>query len=241
MTTLSRHHVEFEQDGIQFDLWRITLEEYHQLRSNSLPIQDKSGFALKLAMREFYELDHLKLPQSFLTLEHLFGETSDWFDDWKGSFSFPLLLVLQKHEEKFFYLLKICDHQGSLCFDLYRILKYGINGYKIDVYQPPFEAEFSSGEIHEFLTYLYGYMLGVSKWVCKVPPSPFLKHIDSNNIIYGFCDGKLFEEQIESEEEYKQAIEKFERTYGSIAAEKESSDIKSLLKRVTGLCRDALG
>jgi len=119
---MNRKHIDIKWIEIQFHLWRLTDEEYRQLRSSSLPIKDDGFSLLELMLYERYKPNRLTLPKAFLTLEHLFGKTSNFFDDWKGSFSFPLLLLVQKPLEHFFYLMKIYDHRGSLCYPLYRIL-----------------------------------------------------------------------------------------------------------------------
>ncbi|NJK52140.1 MAG: hypothetical protein HC936_03690 [Leptolyngbyaceae cyanobacterium SU_3_3] len=234
MTSQTRDHITFSQGDNQFDLWRLGDQEFQQLRQHSLPIQEDSGFMLQMAVSEHYNPDRLSLPQAFLTLEELFGETSSWFDEWKGSFSFPLLLVLTKNQRQFFYLLRILDHRGSLCFPLYRVLEQGAEDYDINVYRSPFELEFSGEEINKFTCYLYGYLRGASEWASKLPFSSFLKQVDSNLILYGGRDGELFEEHFESDTAYRQAIEEFKQTYDTEVKTRESEEIQSLLRRVMG-------
>lgn len=229
-----RYYLEFKQGEIQFHLWRLAEEEYRQFRDHSLPLKEDRMFMIQLMLSERYNPDRLSLPKVFLTLEHLFGKTSDWFDKWKCSFSFPLLLVLKKSAGQFYYLLRVEDYRGSLEFRLYRFLENGVDGYDVNIYREPFELEFSREEINQFICYLYGYLIGAAKVICVLPLRPFLKCIDSNHILYGYRDGKLFEEQIDSEEDYEAAIRTFEKNYETPLTEERVKDLRSLLHKVTG-------
>ncbi len=231
---MNRKHIDIKWSEIQFHLWRLTESEYSQLRSSSLPIKEDGLSLMEFMLYERYNPNRLTLPKAFLTLEHVFGKTSDFFDDWKGSFSFPLLLLVQKPVGQFFYLMRIHDHRGSLYYLLYRLLENGVGDYDVNVYHEPEELEFSRGEINDFISYLYRYLVSISKKICQPPIQPFLKHIDSNHILYGYRNGEFFEEQIDSESEYKAAIQAFEETYGSVVIEEQSGNLKSLLQQITG-------
>ena len=226
-------HLRRDKTDIQYHLWRLTEEEYRQLRSNSLPIKRDGGFFIQFMLSEHGNPDRLTLPKAFLSLESSFGKTSDWFDDWKGSFYFPLLLAVKKPVGQLFYLMSIYDHRGCLEYLLYHILENGIEGHDVDIYHQPFEHEFSREEINEFIVYLYGYLVGVTEILVKLPIQSFLKHIDSNHILYGYRDGDFFEEEIKLEEEYKAAIQAFEETHGSTLHEKNSNEIKQLLHYIS--------
>ncbi|MBA3923566.1 MAG: hypothetical protein H0X31_18475 [Nostocaceae cyanobacterium] len=228
-----RQHINLKRGEPQFSLWRLTEEEYRQLRGNSLAIKEDGLFIIGLLLSERYKPERLTLPKALLTLEYLFGKSSDAFDDWKGSFTFPLLVSVQKTIGRFFYLMRIYDHRGSLCYPLYRLLEDGVDGYDVNVYHEPFENEFSRQEINELIAYLYGYLTGVSEWVCKPPIQPFLRRIDSNNIIYGYRDEEFFEEDFDSQEEYNAAIQVFEETYGSTVIEQKSVNVRLLIEQIT--------
>jgi hypothetical protein len=231
--TKSRHYIDFEWAEISFNLWRLRDEEYHKLRQSSLPIKEDSLFIMRLFLMERDNPDRLTLPKAFLALERLFGKNSDAFDHWKGSFCFPLLLMLEKSQGNFFYMLRVYDHRGSLQMGLYRVLENGIDDYDIYVYREPFELEFSREEINQFICYFHGYLNGFSGTIDQLFLSPFLKCIDSNLILYGYREGDLFEEDFESEEEYQQAIAAFETVYGSRKSEDASREIQLLLQKIT--------
>lgn len=229
-----RYYLKLKQGKLQFHLWRLAESEYRQFRVHSLPIKEDKMLMIQLMLSERDNPNRLSLPKAFLTLEHLFGKTSDCFDKWKCSFTFPLLLVLKKSVGQFYYLLRIGDYRGSLEFRLYRFLENEVNGYDVNIYREPFELEFSRGEIQQFICYFYGYLTGVAQSICMLPLLPFLKCIGSNRILYGYQDGKLFEEQIDSEQDYETAIRTFDKNYETPLTEERVNDLRSLLHEVTG-------
>lgn len=213
MTDAKRHELELKRGETQFHLWRLTEDEFRQLRSTSLPIKDDNRFLLHLLLSDRNNPERLSLPKALVTMEYLFGKASDWFNKFKSSFSFPLLLVLKKTIGRFLYLLRIEDYRGALEFRFYCILANGVDGYDINICREPFEAEFSREEINQLISYLYGYLAGAAKSLCKLPVQPFLRHIDASQILYGYKAGEFFEEQIESVEQYEAAIQAFETAY----------------------------
>lgn len=229
----SRHHLNLKRGDISFNLWRLSDSEYSLLRENSLPIKENLLFLFILYLDEQDDPSRLTLPKALLTLEYLFGQTTTFLYDGKGSFSFPLLVELNKKNGQFYYILKVYDHRGYLYFNWYRVVETGIDDYDVNIYREPFALEFSQEEIKDFLSYFYGYLTGVSLQFTKIPPSPFLKKIESNYIIYGYRDGDFFEEQFDSVEDYQQAIKDFEDVYGNNLLKNKSSEVQSLLQKIT--------
>lgn len=232
MIKANRHQLNLKRGETQFQLWRLTEDEFSQLRNSSLPIKDDGMFLLQLMLNERDKPDRLMLPKALLTLESIFGKTSTWFDEWKSSFSFPLLLVLKKPAGQFFYLLRIEDYRGCLEFRFYRILEDGASEYDVSIYREPFLSEFSRVEINQFICYLYGYLAGAAEIFCNLPVQPFLRHVDASQVIYGYQDGAFFEEWIDSSEEYQTAIQSFEESYSSVKREKQVQEIQSLLQSI---------
>ncbi|MBD2739917.1 hypothetical protein H6H03_39860 [Nostoc paludosum FACHB-159] len=205
-----RSKIEIELNNIKYQFWRLDDYEYAKLRKNSIPIKEDYTLYKQLYSPYRRDKDKLSLGKSFVILTWLLGESSDYYDDWKGSFYFPLLLVIKKERGDLFYLLKIYDHRGSLDFGLYKISDNELKDHKNDILHDPFDSEFSRQEINSFWSYFYGYMLGLSQsmklFIC---PLPFMKMIDSNHIIYGFKDCQFFEEQYNTESEYHAAIQSY--------------------------------
>lgn len=230
----NRSFIHFTWRENAFYLWRLRDEEYDRIRPCSLPILEDSLFLIRLFLIERDNPDRLTLPKAFLALQKLFGESSEAFDRWKGSFCFPLLLRLEKRGGNFYYLLKVYDHRGSLNVGLYRVLENGSDEYNTDRYREPFELEFSREEINQFIGYFQGYLNVFFQTIPRESLSPFLKRIDSNWILYGYDREDIFEREFESEEEYRQAIASFEERYETSIKEAKTREIRALLQNITG-------
>lgn len=212
-----RNKIELELNDIEYQLWRLDDYEYTTLRKNSIPIKEDYMLYMQLYSPYRRSEDKLSLAKSFVILTWLLGESSDYYDDWKGSFYFPLLLVIKKETGNLFYLLKIYDHRGLLNYSLYKISDNELKDHKSDILHEPFESEFSRHEINSFWSYFYGYLIGLSQTMkLFISPLPFMKRIDSNHIVYGYKDNQYFEEQYNSEEEYHTAILSYESIDTSI-------------------------
>ncbi len=86
-----------------------------------------------------------------------------------------------------------------------------MEGYDHQILREPFEFEFSRQEINYFISCFYGYLEGCFPGIkLFIPSEQFFKKIDSNHILYGYKDDQYFEEQYQSQEAYKTAIEKLE-------------------------------
>lgn len=206
-----RRIVELNPRDIKYQLWRLDDTEFRKLRHKSLPIKDDYMFYVHFYLSERENKDKLNLAQIFVTLTHLLGDSSDWIDDWKGTFSFPVLLILEKPQGKFFYLIDIYDNRGTLYFSFYRILETDVEGYDTQILREPFELEFSRQEINYFISYFYGYLEGYFHTVKPLIPSEqFFRKIGSNHIVYGYKNEQYFEESYESEEAFQAAIENLE-------------------------------
>lgn len=226
-----RYKIDLHHAGIKYQLWRIDKSEYEKLRENSLPITDDFRFYMNLYLWERKQEDSLNLAEIFVTLEWLFGESSNLFDDWKGSFCFPILLLVEKEIGTFYYLMRIYDHRGSVYFSLYRIIENGIDGYNTEKLREPFEFEFSREEINSFLSYFYNYLVGCfHRFKPLFLPQSFFKKINSNLILYGYQNGQYFEEQYDSQDTYQAVVASFEEAYGSPF---KRTDINAILQNIT--------
>jgi hypothetical protein len=226
-----RKKVELKRKDIKYELWRLDDAEFRKLRQKSLPIKDDHMFYMHFYLSERENKNKLNLAEIFVALTDLFGESSDWIDDWKGSFSFPVLMILEKVQGKFFYLIDIYDNRGTLYFSFYRVLESDVEGYDHQILREPFELEFSRQEINYFISYFYGYLEGsFQSRKLLIPSEQFFKKIGSNLILYGYKDEHYFEEQYLSPEEYQTAIENLE----SIGiTSKTSQDVNDILQTIT--------
>ncbi|GAA6621265.1 hypothetical protein [Scytonema sp. NUACC26] len=217
--------------GIGYQLWRLDRSEYEKLRDNSLPIADDFRFYLELYLSDRKRDDRLNLAETFVILEWIFGESSSLFDDWKGSFCFPVLLVVKKEIGRLYYLINLYDRRGSVYFSLYRIIENSIYGYETQRLREPFELEFSRQEINCFLNYFYSYITEYFQTMKDIiSPQNFVKKIDSNLILYGYKNGEYFEDQYDSGDSYQEAIRIFEEVDGILL---KKADVDAILQEIT--------
>ncbi len=152
----------------------------------------------------------LNLAQIYTALKTRFGETSESYDDYKGSFAFPFFLHLQKSGRSYPYLLRIRDHKGSLEFDFRRVIDPNDKHYDRDVYHEPLAEEFSREEINAFVIYFFGFLEGYFSVIGTERTEFFFRTIEARWAVYGCKDGQFFEEAYDSEEAYRAAIEGIE-------------------------------
>jgi hypothetical protein len=183
------------------------------LRQQSIPIEVDGMFQLLF----LYPLDQTgtepQLGALYSALRILFGETGTLYDGYKGSFSFPFLLYIQRGTGRFRYLLEICDWKGGLEFRLWKVVdrpdELGA-GLERHVYRKPRPEEFSREECHHYLAHLYGFLQGfIETYLPQIGGEPFLKQIPAKLTLYGYCGGEFFEQEYELETECQKAREEF--------------------------------
>jgi hypothetical protein len=110
-------------------------------------------------------------------------------------------------------------------------LESDVEGYDHQMAREPFELEFSRQEINYFISYFSGYIEGhFHSRKSVIPSEQFFRTIGSNHIIYGYKDGKYFEECYESQSAYQAAIENLELLG---ICSKISQDVNSILQTIT--------
>ena len=140
-----------------------------------------------------------------MALKRLFGESGNYYDDWKGSFSFPFLIYLQK-EEEFGYLMNIYNIKSSIEFKIAKLIHADDKRLERDILHNPFE-EFPREEINYLIDYFVGFLTGYFKSVRDRYDEFFFKTVKSNLILFGYRDGCFFDNQYENEEEFRKAIQ----------------------------------
>lgn len=192
-------------------LIRLTGDDYRRLRRSSIPIKEDASFYFALMYRLRRQDGKLSLAQIYTALTSLFGESSELYDDYRGSFAFPLFLHLHKEGQSYPYLLRINDHKGSIEFNLYRVFDPNDRRHDRSVYHEPFEDEFGREEINYFISYLYGFLKGYFRVVGEREARFFFRTVPAIWAIYGWKNGQFFEEQYDSEEAYHAAIHELEQ------------------------------
>jgi hypothetical protein len=206
-----RIKVELQLNNVKYELWRLDDAEYRLLQPNSIYIKNNFTLYQELYLSSPDNKANLNLSQIFITLTHLFGNSSNLFDSYKGSFSFPILLIVKKTVGNFFYLMHIFDTRGWFEYLTYKLFEDESDAYNNQRRTHPFESEFSGQEIKDFLNYFYLHLLEVFENAKSVVISePFLRTIDSNFILYGYDNHEYFELGYDDEESYQAAIPRFQ-------------------------------
>lgn len=188
-------------DNISIRLERLTDNAYFELHRRSLAIHEDLGFYLFSPM--WRSLERLSFGQVYVALKALTGASGKWYDDWKGSFSFPFKLDVTKGNCTFNYLLNIRNFRSHIEFSLRKVVDARDPRLKDHLLHQPFADEFSQDEINSFIAYFYSFLTGyleVRLPVMKV--DPFVQKAQSNHILFGYYDGQFFEQEIDSSEEF---------------------------------------
>lgn len=202
--------VELHPKEMLVRLIRLASDDYARLRRSSIPIKEDASFYFAFLYTLRQRDGELNLAQIYAALVSLFGETSHLYDDYKGSFAFPLFLHLRKGEQSYPYLLRINDYKGALEFNFYRVVARNDHRYDRSVYHEPFAEEFAREEINYFRSYLYGFLEGYFSVVGAQEGRPFFRAVPAIFVIYGWENGHFFETQYESDETYRAALDEFE-------------------------------
>ncbi|QTA89027.1 hypothetical protein [Desulfonema magnum] len=188
-----------------YKLIRLSDEQYYQLRKNSVPIFEDYGHLISLFMDE--DIIYSSFSKMYVSLKALFGESGKYYDDWKGSFSFPFLIHFYKGEEEFGYLINLMNIRSSMEFNLVKLIPADDDRFDRSVLHNPFE-EFPREEINYFINYFVGFLTGFFKTTADQYDECFFKTAESNLILFGYNDGDFFDDQYDNEEEFREAIQK---------------------------------
>jgi hypothetical protein len=235
MEILSRNHHRFEPTWFTFDLWRLTDEESRRLQLHSWLIKVDKIFLIWWQKKRWSDGQQLPLPKDLVVLEREFGFSSDVFDREKQSFSFPLLLSIEKEQQKLYYLLNITDIDAGLTFDLNKIL---IDGYQdksyVRYFREPIAEEFSQTEIEYLILYLCEYLENQADILLPeaMKLEPFFRHIDRSQVIYGYWDGQFVEQYIENRDAYKRMVSILRERFRKGTAAKILQRVECLIEEI---------
>lgn len=83
----------------------------------------------------------------YVTLKELFGESSSSVDPWKNTFYFPFLILFQKAEVEYAYLMKVYNIKTGIQFSGAKLIPVDDESLNRDIIHAPF-AELSTEEIN---------------------------------------------------------------------------------------------
>ena len=187
-----------------YKLIRLKDEQFFRLGKNGVPIFEDYGHLLSLSGDK--TTIYSSLSRMYTTLKILFGESSEYYDDYKGSFFFPFLIYFCIGKEEFGYLMDLHDTKGSVEFNMAKLIHANDKRFERNILRDPFE-EFPRKEINDFIDYFVGFLTGFFETVAEQYDKFFFKTIESNLVLFGF-KGSFFDFRCKNEEIFRKAIQK---------------------------------
>jgi hypothetical protein len=193
--------LDIETEKNIYKLIRLNDEQYYLLRKNAVGILEDYGLLMQLYMCR--DTVYSSFSKLYAALKILFGESGKYYDDWKGSFSFPFLIHFHKRKREYGYVMNLMNLRTSVEFNLAKLISPGNKRIKRGILHEPFK-EFPREEITYFINYFIGFLTGFFN--PDRYDEPFVKSVKSNLIVFGYKDGQFFDDQYESEKEFRKAL-----------------------------------
>jgi hypothetical protein len=196
--------IDIETEVMTYKIIRLNDEQFYLLRKNSLSLFENYGHIMSLSRDD--SIIYSSFPKMYVTLKHIFGESGSYYDDYKGSFSFPFLIYFKKGEEEFGYAMNIYNVRSVIEFNMAKLIhaddKTAIRG----IFNHPFD-EFPESEITYVINFLVGYLTGYFRMLVEGYNEFFFHSVQSNLIVYGYKDGKFFQNHYNSQKKFDNAIQ----------------------------------
>jgi hypothetical protein len=113
-----------------------------------------------------------------ISLEMMFGKSSQHFDPYKGSYAFPLLLETRRSPRV--HLVRVSDHKMSFSLDLFRLEHERVPPLTPYV---PLEPDTPVDAVRCLGTFVAAYAEGV-RLLGTVPTAPFTRRVPSERLVY---------------------------------------------------------
>lgn len=227
---MGRPHIELS--GGRWHLFRLTDDEFSTLGQHALPIQQNFELLDELHRRRTLNDKPLLLGQALTVLERKFGPSSPLFDGYRGSFSFPLLVIIMRRQ-RISYLLRCHDHRGTIHFPMYRVVPGDPSATERARIHQPVEAEFSKEEMDEFVRGLYGYLTAYASLAGSDLMATFYRAVRSDLILYGYTGTAFFEQQCTDVGSFERQRTALDGRLGLRRGRSPSTRVERLIDRVT--------
>lgn len=132
----------------------------------------------------------LLFPQLYAAFSYVTGASDDWYDDYKGSFSFTFELNVKKGDNMSNYVYHIYHFRSYINFSTYQIVPQDDERNACYVY-PSNEELFSEKDICNFSFTICNFVLQELERL-NTPIEPFVKCADSNSFLFGYLDHEYF-------------------------------------------------
>lgn len=191
-----------------YKLIRLNDEQFHLLYKNSISILEDYEYFMHPSLRK--DTIYSNFSKMYIALTELFGKSGKYYDDWKSSFSFPFIIHFQKGEEEFEYLMNLYNYRSSIKFEIAKLIYSDDNIFKRDILHNPLE-EFPRVDIRNFISFFVGFLTGYFESINERYDKFFFKIVQSNHILFGYKDGRFFDNEYEKEEEFNEAIQELKK------------------------------
>ncbi len=169
-----------------------------------IPIQN-SAFYLTQIDDKFF------LPRFYAAMTYLTGEHDDFYDSYKGSYSFTFYLKVQKYGKISTYCYLPSHIRDYVEYPLYQIVPI-TDPRDPQYYCKPNDELFSDEEICDFTRRLYNYAFAHMRDTKHIPKS-FVKGSDSNLLLFGYDGQEFFMNSYDNCDEYNQEKERLESVF----------------------------
>lgn len=166
-----------------------------------------------------FELNLAKLYAEFTAV---FGPSGNYFDSWKGAFSFAFKIDVLKDNEVVPYTLIVVNMRSSVEFRFYKVISAADTQFKKDRIYPPFSDELSTPNMNALSAFLCSYAKTVYQ-EAQIEQKDFIKAIQSNLILFGYRQQKFFVNQYKTGEEFDADYKLFTE-YRALLPKSESSN-----------------
>lgn len=193
-------------DNLKIRIKRVPKIENNEFYK-TIPIQNSAFFHYGSAITE----DPLRLPKMYSALTLTTGESDQRYDHYKGSYSFMFELDVQKNNNTSKYYYHIHHYRSYIEFGVYHIVPKNDprESYR---YCQPNDTLFSDDDICHFTFRFSGYLFAYLKHY-SYKPIPFVKHSQSNLLLFGYANDEYFYEEFEDQDKFADTFKKYLQLY----------------------------
>ena len=193
--------------GTTYYLCRMSDCAFGKWHKRSIAIEEYRGSLSRLTR---HDSDQLNLAETYAVLKLLFGERGRCFDNWKGSFAFPLALHVELHTAIPSYLLEVINFRAGVEYQLRRVVAPHDPRLSEPKYYPP-DPAFPREAFDCFLAHMDGLQKGYWESCRNQWKDHFLLKVPSNLILYGFDGQEFFERGFADGDDFDRALAELSR------------------------------
>ena len=185
-----------------YQLIPLNDKQYYPFYKNSALIAE--DYQLIIGLLNAKNLLYSNRAKLYTTLHNLCGETSRYFDDYKGAFAFPFL-IQKKGDHEFGYTLNLTSVRSSIEFQIRKIV-LETETIQTNIIHAPFPC-FDREEIRHVCLSFISMLTQYFETIKDAPKHPFYKIIPSELTMFGNLTGDYFDVTYDSEEKLRANIQ----------------------------------